>query len=160
MKRKKTPTARELVAMPLDATRAEEAAVMAGHKSDPDEVETTPGIPRSALKRRRNSEQTQRARVELVALQIQDCPDDVDAIREYIAEGQRKALYQGRTEMSKELAEARAELQLESARRSECELEAITQSRLRAQAEARSAEIRALLIRVRDGEISPEEIPL
>ena len=144
--------------MPLDPTPAESAKAMSGEPRNPDEVETTPGVPSKTLKRRETSLRAQKARLEHVCLLLEGDEPDRDYIRQIITKSLDEALRQGRREVSKQYSDVMADLQLESAKRSEAEVEVMKQGKLRAAAELKLADLRATLVRVRNGEISPEEI--
>ena len=164
---RKVPTEQDIPAMPLDPTPAETAKAIYDREHEsvaelfaPDDVPTTPGVPSKTLKRRAVSEGALQSSVELVCLQLESSEPDRERIADIISKEMSRVLHQGRREMAKQISDLMSDLQEESARRSESEVEAITQSRFRHAAESKLTQLRSTLLRVRDGELLPKEIDL
>ena len=159
-----TLTPEELAELPLDPTAHEERT----RASDMHDAQgpTTPGIPPEALKRRDVSLRRQMNRAEMTVLEVltalgidrQPTADEMMRAVGVVVHSMRRALLQGRTEIGKQLADEKSESALATARALELESEAMTQQTLRRAAVDRATEYRALLMRVRNGETSPEDI--
>jgi hypothetical protein len=166
MRDRTTLTPEELAELPLEPTAYETATRASDAPRPGDDGPTTPGIPPAALRRRDVSLRRQMNRAEMTVLEVlsalgideQPSPEGMLRAQTVVVHSMRRALLQGRMEIGKQLADEKSESASAAARALEAEAAAMTHQRMRRAAETRVTEFRALLMRVRSGEVKPEEI--